>query len=68
MLFLLLSNLPTAQAASPAARWGHQAMYVDSAQAMYVVGGEVASGAITNEVIVLPVSPSRRVVAVASHI
>lgn len=54
---LLLSTLPLAFAGAPAARWGHQAVYVASQQSMYVVGGEVeASGAqITNEVLILPV-------------
>lgn len=50
--------LPTANALTPTARWGHRAVYVESQQAMYVVGGEVSgNGAqITNEVLVLPVS------------
>jgi len=40
-----------------AARWGHQALYVDSLQAMYIIGGEVQSSGtqVTNEVLVLPV-------------
>jgi len=55
---VLISSLPLAFAMTPAARWGHQAVYVSSQQAMYVVGGEVESQGtqITNEVLVLSVS------------
>ena len=54
---LVATSLPLALAMTPAARWGHQAVFVPSQQAMYVVGGEVAeSGSqITNEVLVLSV-------------
>jgi hypothetical protein len=43
--------------ASPAGRWGHQAVYVPTQQAMYIVGGQVATSGsqITNDVLVLPV-------------
>ncbi|KAK8849597.1 hypothetical protein IAR55_004932 [Kwoniella newhampshirensis] len=55
-----LAALPSALAVTPAARWGHQAVYVKSKQAMYVVGGEVISShtEITNEVLVLPLNTS----------
>ncbi|TYJ57775.1 hypothetical protein B9479_001385 [Cryptococcus floricola] len=51
-------SLPRAVGASPAARWGHQAVYVKSQKAMYILGGEVsASGSqITNEVLILPLN------------
>jgi hypothetical protein len=50
--------VPLTAAGTPAARWGHQAVYVPSKQAMYVVGGQVSSSdtQVTNEVLVLPVS------------
>jgi hypothetical protein len=53
-----LTSVPLAAAGTPAARWGHQAVYVPSQQAMYVVGGQVQSTdtQVTNEVLVLPVS------------
>lgn len=53
----LFSFIPLALAVTPSARWGHQAVYVSSQQAMYVVGGEVNSSGIqvTNDVLVLPV-------------
>ena len=56
---ILASSLPLALAAAPNARWGHQAVYVPSKKAMYVVGGEVVSSGtqITNDVLVLSVSP-----------
>jgi hypothetical protein len=43
---------------SPDGRWGQKAVYVNNAQAVYYVGGQIkASGTqITNEVLVLPVS------------
>ncbi|WVQ79321.1 hypothetical protein IAT38_001418 [Cryptococcus sp. DSM 104549] len=49
------ASLPRALASTPAARWGHQAVYVKSKQAVYVVGGEVSSSdsEITNEVLIL---------------
>lgn len=55
---IFVSALPLAFAASPVGRWGHQAVYVPSQQAMYVVGGQVSSSGskITNDVLVLPVS------------
>ncbi|WWD20222.1 hypothetical protein CI109_104698 [Kwoniella shandongensis] len=55
-----LATLPGALAMTPAARWGHQAVYVKSKQAMYVVGGEVISShtEITNEVLILPLNTS----------
>jgi hypothetical protein len=58
MLHLLF--LPSAQALTPTARWGHRAAYVESKQAMYVVGGSVAGAGtqITNEVLVLPLNAS----------
>ncbi|BEI84028.1 hypothetical protein CcaverHIS002_0406320 [Cutaneotrichosporon cavernicola] len=58
MLHLLF--IPSAQALNPTARWGHRAAYVDSKQAMYVVGGSVAGAGtqITNEVLVLPLNSS----------
>ncbi|WVQ75009.1 hypothetical protein IAR50_004617 [Cryptococcus sp. DSM 104548] len=51
-------SLPRAVGATPAARWGHQAVYVKSQQAMYIVGGEVSasSSQITNEVLILPLN------------
>ncbi|EIW71599.1 hypothetical protein TREMEDRAFT_37960 [Tremella mesenterica DSM 1558] len=47
-------------AADPVARWGHQAVYLPSQNAMWVVGGEVqGSGTqITNEVLILPLNQS----------
>jgi len=56
MLFLLL--LPSAQAAEPAARWGHQAVYIESTNSMYVVGGASSTSVsqVTNDVYVLSVS------------
>ncbi|KAK4688720.1 hypothetical protein P7C73_g1371, partial [Tremellales sp. Uapishka_1] len=57
---VLLSALPAAVALTPAARWGQQAIYVDSLKAMYVIGGETAATEtqITNEVLVLPLNTS----------
>lgn len=57
-LSAVLASVPLAAAGTPAARWGHQAVYVPSQQAMYVVGGQVQSTdtQVTNEVLVLPVS------------
>jgi hypothetical protein len=57
-LTAVLASVPLAAAGTPAARWGHQAVYVPSQQAMYVVGGQVQSTdtQVTNEVLVLPVS------------
>ncbi|WVF68410.1 hypothetical protein IAT40_003175 [Kwoniella sp. CBS 6097] len=56
----LATGMPMALAMTPAARWGHQAVYVKSKQAMYVVGGEVptSSSEITNEVLILPLNSS----------
>lgn len=54
-----LTVMPLAvRAMTPSGRYGHEAVYVPSQQAMYVVGGEVdTSGAkITNEVLVLPLN------------
>ena len=53
----LIASLPLAFAVTPSPRWGHQAVYVSSQQAMYIVGGEVeAEGTqVTNDVLVLPV-------------
>ncbi|GMK53851.1 hypothetical protein CspeluHIS016_0104370 [Cutaneotrichosporon spelunceum] len=52
--------LPSAQALTPTPRWGHRAAYIDSQQAMYVVGGSVAGTGtqITNDVLVLPLNAS----------
>ncbi|ORY34814.1 hypothetical protein BCR39DRAFT_514933 [Naematelia encephala] len=57
---LAAASLPVALAVTPAARWGHQAVYVKSKQAMYVVGGQVSNTGteITNEVLVLPLNAS----------
>ncbi|WRT69614.1 uncharacterized protein IL334_006603 [Kwoniella shivajii] len=54
----ILASIPGVLSITPAARWGHQAVYVKSKQAMYIVGGEVpTSGSqITNEVLVLPLN------------
>ncbi|OCF34310.1 hypothetical protein I316_03824 [Kwoniella heveanensis BCC8398] len=54
----LAAGMPVVLAMTPAARWGHQAVYVKSKQAMYVVGGEVptSSSEITNEVLILPLN------------
>ncbi|WVQ95961.1 hypothetical protein IAU59_003060 [Kwoniella sp. CBS 9459] len=54
----LASGMPVTLAMTPAARWGHQAVYVKAKQAMYVVGGEVptSSSEITNEVLILPLN------------
>lgn len=43
--------------AVPVGRWGHQAVYVPTQQAMYIVGGQVATSGsqITNDVLVLSV-------------
>ncbi len=51
-------SLPLARAATPAARWGQQAVYVESKSAVYIVGGETSSAdtQITNDVLILPVS------------
>lgn len=60
---LLLSSTmalaPAVLGLTPAGRWGHQAVYVPSQAAMYVVGGQVSASnnQITNDVLVLPVSP-----------
>lgn len=58
MLFLIFSILPSAQAANPAARWGHQAAFVDSNNNMYIVGGALSenNAQITNDVYILSVS------------
>lgn len=58
MFFLLLSNLPQAQAAAPSARWGHRAVFVEDTSSLYIVGGAVSDGVdqLTNDVFVLPVS------------
>jgi hypothetical protein len=57
-LLSLSFSAPLAAALNPAARWGHQAVYVPSESAMYVIGGQVQTPGtqITNEVLVLPVS------------
>lgn len=57
LLSLALSLLPLALGGQPTARWGHQAVYVPSENAMYVIGGQVQTPGtqITNEVLVLPV-------------
>ncbi|KAK6908539.1 hypothetical protein I203_102541 [Kwoniella mangroviensis CBS 8507] len=57
---IALASIPGVWAITPSARWGHQAVYVKSKQAMYVVGGEVpTSGSqITNEVLVLNLNSS----------
>jgi len=59
---IILSTLtlaPIALGLSPAGRWGHQAVYVPSQAAMYIVGGQVSTTnfQITNDVLVYPVSP-----------
>jgi hypothetical protein len=58
MLFLLFT-LPSAQAAdaNPAARWGHQAVYVNSSNEMYIVGGASTKDVteVTNDVYILQV-------------
>lgn len=58
-LFALLPLLPLISAWSPAARWGHDAVYVPSQDAMYVVGGQVLSPGVqvTNDVLIYPVCP-----------
>jgi hypothetical protein len=60
MNILLLASaitLPLASALTPAGRWGHQAVYVPSEAAMYVIGGQVDTNSqITNDVLVMPVS------------
>jgi hypothetical protein len=60
MHILLLASamtLPLASALTPAGRWGHQAVYVPSEAAMYVIGGQVDTNSqITNDVLVMPVS------------
>jgi hypothetical protein len=58
---IILSTLtlaPVALGLSPAGRWGHQAVYVPSQAAMYIVGGQVSTTnfQITNDVLVYPVS------------
>lgn len=52
-----LAALPRILASTPAARWGHQAVYVESKKAIYIVGGETSASdyQITNEVLVLSV-------------
>jgi hypothetical protein len=57
VLFALLPLLPAIQAWSPAARWGHEAIYVKSQDAMYVIGGQVQSPGtqVTNDVLIYPV-------------
>ena len=64
MAAALLQLALGALASTPAARWGHGAVWLGSQNAMYVVGGQVdGSGTqVTNEVLVLSVStpfPSR---------
>jgi hypothetical protein len=59
-LFTTLALTPFAPLAlglQPTPRWGHQAVYVPSEHAMYVVGGQVQTPGtqITNEVLILPV-------------
>lgn len=56
MLFLILPLLPSAQALTPSARWGHRAVYIEDKQSVYVVGGSTSSDGtqITNDVLVLP--------------
>ena len=53
-----LTLVPVALGLNPAGRWGHQAVYVPSQAAMYIVGGQVSTSnnQITNDVLVLPVS------------
>ena len=53
----LIPFAPTALGLQPTARWGHQAVYVPSEKAMYIIGGQVQTPGtqITNEVLVLPV-------------
>jgi hypothetical protein len=57
-LFALLPLLPAIFAFSPAARWGHDAVYVPSQNAMYVIGGQVLSPGVqvTNDVLIYAVS------------
>ncbi|KAI9639047.1 uncharacterized protein MKK02DRAFT_21711 [Dioszegia hungarica] len=57
-LFALLPLLPLISAWSPAARWGHDAVYVPSQDAMYVVGGQVLSPGVqvTNDVLIYPLN------------
>lgn len=54
-----LTLVPVALGLNPAGRWGHQAVYVPSQAAMYVVGGQVSTTnfQITNDVLVFPVGP-----------
>ncbi|WVW87011.1 hypothetical protein I302_109067 [Kwoniella bestiolae CBS 10118] len=65
---IVLASLPGVWAITPTARWGHQAVYVKSKKAMYVVGGEVpTSGSqITNEVLVLDLNSSNPTFSTAS--
>ena len=53
---IFVSALPIVLGAT--GRWGHQAVYVPSQQAVYVIGGQVQSSGskVTNDVLVLPVS------------
>ncbi|WWC65729.1 uncharacterized protein I303_108351 [Kwoniella dejecticola CBS 10117] len=64
----VLAALPGVMGLTPAARWGHQAVYVKSKQSMYIVGGEVpTSGSqITNDVLVLPLNSSSAAFTTAS--
>lgn len=59
-LFALLPLLPAALAWTPAARWGHEAVYVKSQDSMYIIGGQVQTPGtqVTNDVLMLPVSAS----------
>lgn len=60
---LILSTLvPVAFGLTPAGRWGHQAVYVPSKAAMYIVGGQVSTSnnQITNDVLVMPVSKTTK--------
>jgi hypothetical protein len=56
-----LTLVPVALGLNPAGRWGHQAVYVPSQAAMYVVGGQVSTTnfQITNDVLVFPVCQSQ---------
>lgn len=61
LLTSLFTSATLASAFTPAARWGHHAVYVPSEKAMYVVGGQVQTPGtqVTNEVLILPVSDGR---------
>lgn len=60
MLFLILPFIPSAQALTPTARWGHRAAYIEDKQSVYIVGGAISNDGtqITNEVLVLPLNSS----------